>query len=55
VLLVELANEWNDFQAERWPEVGMQWGEMIKDVGPTLFLPTGLVILVRRKPNLFGR
>lgn len=55
VLLAELANEWNDFQVERWPEVAMQWGEMAKDVGLTMFLPTVLMIAVRWRPALFSR
>lgn len=54
VLVAELANEWNDFHVERWPEAGMQWGEMAKDVSLTMLLPTVLLILARWRPALFG-
>lgn len=54
VLLAELLNEWIDFRVERWPEVGMQWGEAAKDVGLTMLLPTVLLILARWKPDMFG-
>lgn len=54
VLLAELANEWNDLHIERWSAVGMQWGEMAKDVGLTMFLPTLLLMLARWRPELLG-
>ena len=55
VLAAELLNEWNDLHVERWSAVGMQWGEMTKDVALTMILPTLLLILVRWRPGLFSR
>ena len=55
VLAAELLNEWNDLHVERWSAVGMQWGEMTKDVGLTMILPTVLLLLVRWRPGLFSR
>ncbi len=54
VRVAELANEWNDLHIERWSDAGMQWGEMAKDVGLTMLLPTVLMLLARWKPSLFG-
>jgi diacylglycerol kinase len=54
VLLAELANEWNDLRVDTWPDVAEQWGEVAKDIGLTMLLPTLLLILARSKPKLFG-
>lgn len=54
VLLAELVNEWNDYRVERWSEVGLQWGEMTKDLGLTMLLPTVLLLAARWRPALFG-
>jgi hypothetical protein len=55
VLLAELVNEWNDLQVERWPEVAMQYGEIAKDIGLTMLLPTVLLITARWWPGLVAR
>lgn len=54
ILAVELLNEWNDLHVERWPAVAMQWGEMAKDIGLTMALPTLLLVLARTRPGWFG-
>ena len=54
VLLVELANEWNDLHVETWPDPGQQWGEGAKDIALTMILPTLLLVLARWKPGLLG-
>lgn len=55
VLAAELLNEANDVRIERWPEVGMQIGEGVKDLILTMALPTLLLILARTRPRLFAR
>lgn len=54
VLLAELINEWNDLRVDKWPEVAMQWGEVTKDIGLTMLLPTILLAFARSRPDLFG-
>lgn len=56
VLALELLNEINDFAIETWPDVDrpMQWGEGVKDVLLTLFLPTLLVVVAKRWPRLLA-
>jgi diacylglycerol kinase len=55
VLLLELVNEWNDLQVERWPSLGQQLGEGAKDLALTMLLPTLLLMLARWRPGLFAR
>ena len=55
VLLAELANEWNDLRVERWPEVAMQFGEIAKDIGLTMLLPSLLLIAARWFPQVLRR
>ena len=52
VLALELANEANDLLVERWPDPGRQWGEGAKDVLLTMLLPTVLLLVARRLPQL---
>jgi hypothetical protein len=54
VLGLEIANELNDFRVEIWPDFAMQLGEAVKDVLLTLLLPTVLLVVARRKPELFS-
>lgn len=53
LLVIEAANEWNDFQIEVWPVAAMQWGEAAKDVLLTMALPTMMLLVVRYVPHLF--
>lgn len=55
LLLLELANEWNDLSTERWNDAALQWGEVAKDVALTMALPTLLLLLARFSPGLFAR
>jgi hypothetical protein len=55
VLAIELANEANDLRTERWPEPAMQYGEGIKDVLLTMFLPVLLLAVARTRPQLLRR
>lgn len=52
VLGIELANELNDLRVEVWPDPGMQYGEGLKDIVLTMFLPTIILIASRRMPHL---
>ena len=52
LLLLELVNEANDFRIETWPHPGMQFGEAAKDVVLTMFLPTLIFLVARRRPKL---
>ncbi|MBA3666253.1 MAG: hypothetical protein H0W65_00820 [Sphingomonas sp.] len=55
VLALELANEANDLWVEVWPDPAAQYGESLKDIASTMFLPTLLVLLARARPGLFVR
>jgi hypothetical protein len=55
VLAIELANEANDLRTERWPEPAMQYGEGIKDILLTMFLPLLLLAVARTRPQLLRR
>ena len=55
VLALELLNEWSDLSFEIWPDPAMQWGESVKDVLLTMALPSILLIVSRRWPDLLGR
>ena len=54
VLTLELLNEWSDLSFEAWPDPAMQWGESVKDMLLTMALPSLLLIVSRRWPDLFG-
>lgn len=55
VLLAELANEWNDLYVEPWSEQAMQYGEIAKDIGLTMLLPSLLLIVARWYPRLMRK
>lgn len=55
VLALELLNEWSDLSFEIWPDPAMQWGESVKDVLLTMALPSILLIVSRRWPDLLRR
>ena len=52
VLALALLNEANDFRVEIWPDPGMQFGEAAKDIVLTMFLPTLIFLVARRRPRL---
>ncbi|MFM5907215.1 MAG: hypothetical protein ACKOPO_06485 [Novosphingobium sp.] len=53
VLVIELVNEANDYFFEPWPnDVARQFGEIAKDIGLTMALPTLLLIVARLWPQL---
>ena len=52
VLALALINEANDFRVEIWPDLGMQFGEAAKDVVLTMFVPTLIFLVARRRPKL---
>lgn len=54
VLVLELANEAYDLWVERWPSLGMQLGEGMRDVLGTMLLPTLLWWIARRRPRLLS-
>jgi hypothetical protein len=55
LLALELVNEANDFRVEIWPDPGMQVGEAVKDVVLTMFIPTLIFLVARRRPKLLGQ
>jgi hypothetical protein len=55
VLAFTLLNEANDFRVEIWPDPGMQFGEAVKDVVLTMFLPTLIFLVARYRPKLLGQ
>ncbi len=52
LFVLEVLNETNDIAVERWPDTAMQAGEVAKDVIATMFLPTVLFLVARRRPQL---
>lgn len=54
VLLLELLNEAHDLWVERWPSMGMQLGEGLRDVLGTMLLPTLLLVIARTWPSLLA-
>ena len=48
-----LWNELVDLWMEKWPEPGMQYGEGMRDVILTMFVPTLIRIAVLVRPSLF--
>lgn len=54
VLLLEFGNEAYDLWFERWPSLGMQVGEGLRDVIGTMLLPTLLWWVARSRPRLLS-
>lgn len=52
LLAAELINEAYDIHIERWPDLGSQLGEGVKDVMLTMALPTLIAIVSRYWPQL---
>ena len=52
VLALAVVNEANDFRVEIWPDPGMQFGEAAKDIVLTMFIPTLIFLVARRRPKL---
>lgn len=50
-LLFTCINEFIDLWVERWPEPAMQYGEALKDLMLTMFLPTALLLSARLLPR----
>jgi hypothetical protein len=50
---VILWNETVDLWVEVWPDPGHQYGEGVKDLVMTMFVPTVLMIAARARPDLF--
>lgn len=55
VLGLELLNEWWDLSFEIWPDHAMQWGESAKDVLLTMAVPSILLVVARRWPEVLCR
>jgi hypothetical protein len=55
VLGLELLNEWWDLSFEIWPDHAMQWGESAKDVLLTMAVPSILLVVARRWPEVLSR
>ena len=53
VFAVILWNELVDLWFEIWPEPGRQYGEGVKDLLLTMFVPTVLMLAARYRPDLF--
>jgi hypothetical protein len=53
VFAVILWNEIVDLWIEIWPEPGRQYGEGMKDLLLTMFVPTVLMLAARLRPDLF--
>lgn len=52
LMVLEGANEWNDFRVEVWPVPALQWGEAAKDILLTMALPTMILLVARYCPHL---
>lgn len=50
-----LWNETVDLWTEVWPDPGQQYGEGLKDLALTMFVPTLLLVAARLRPDLFRR
>ena len=46
-------NETVDLWTEVWPDPGQQYGEGLKDLALTMFVPTVLLVAARLRPDLF--
>ena len=49
-----LWNETVDLWVELWPDLARQLGEGMKDILLTIFMPGLLMLLIRRRPQLFA-
>jgi hypothetical protein len=47
-------NEAGDLWVEQWPEPAMQYGEGLKDIVLTMFLPTVLILVARFRPGILS-
>lgn len=54
VLVLEVANEAYDLWIERWPSLLVQLGEGARDLLGTMILPTLLLLIARRRPQLLA-
>ncbi|UUR08428.1 hypothetical protein [Sphingomonas glaciei] len=54
VLGMELTNEAYDLWFERWPSLGLQVGEGLRDLVGTMLLPTLLLWAARCRPRLMS-
>lgn len=55
VLILASANEVNDLTIEYWDLPARQFGESVKDLVLTMFIPTVLVLLTKYQPQLFQK
>ena len=53
VFAIILWNEIVDLWFEVWPDPGRQYGEGLKDLLLTMFVPTVLMLAARSRPDLF--
>ncbi|MEO7278202.1 MAG: hypothetical protein ABIW33_09295 [Sphingomicrobium sp.] len=53
LLAIILWNEMVDLWTETWPDPGQQYGEGLKDVALTIFVPTLMLVAARMRPDLF--
>jgi hypothetical protein len=51
--VIILWNETVDLWTEVWPDPGQQYGEGLKDLALTMFVPTVLLAAARLRPDLF--
>ena len=51
LLVIELINEAYDLYVERWPSLGSQLGEGLKDVLLTMTLPMLILVMARWRPS----
>jgi len=51
---LELLNEASDLRFERWPDLGEQLGEGMKDIILTMLLPVVLFVIARVFPQLLS-
>jgi hypothetical protein len=53
VLFLACVIEVIDIAIDQWPQRGMQYGESVRDIVLTMFLPTLLLFAARAMPQLF--
>lgn len=53
VLAFACLNEFVDLSIAQWPNPGMQFGESVKDMFVTMFLPSVLLFTARKTPGLY--
>jgi hypothetical protein len=54
VLLLQLGNEAHDLWVEQWPSLGSQLGEGLRDVVATMLVPSLLLVVARRCPDVLA-